>query len=126
MTIQIQLWQSRVLFGLCLGVIALWLSLFLSYRRIYFETVDNNPWATYGDGGFPLTAFEYPSMGSDIPPAKSWPPFAANLFFWLAVAIPAMFLIPARFFTKIFQSILILGTAITTLIGFVYLLLKFD
>ncbi len=128
MTSLTQLGYSRVLCGLYFGVIALWLSLFLSYRQIHFEMVGNNPWAAFATGGFPLTAFEYPipPMGGDIPSAKSLPPFAANLLFWLAIAIPAMFLIPARFFTQTFQSMLIPATAILTLMGFVYVLLLFD
>ena len=78
--------KNKIISALGIGVILQWLSLFLSYRELPNAYANiNNPIAI---GGFPFKTFDYPvpPMGSNWPPADTWPTFFLNLAIWLVIA----------------------------------------
>lgn len=111
----------------CLGIVALWCSVFLSYRRAIPPSEDLH--GTFAAGGFPFVAFAYPvpPMGSDLPPIGSLAPFLANLVFWTLAAAVLSFavrreLLRARPFRRLAAALAVS----TSVIGAFYLLLQFD
>lgn len=96
---------------IALGLIGLWVSLWLSYQPLPVPRVPNQldlsvkPFPVSGTGRFPFRAFLYPAppLGWDRPPAEQLPLFGANLLFWLAVGAIITLLAP-RFLILIRHS----------------------
>lgn len=111
-----------------IGVILQWLALFGSYRLLphfYDATVDFEPIAV---GGFPFKAFEYPypPMGGNWPPSDSWPAFFLNLLFWIIVGIIIRWRFGKKLENKKVIARIALMSIFLSMIGVVYLRLKFD
>jgi hypothetical protein len=120
--------MKRILLSFGTGVILQWLTLFGSYRPLphfYDNVVDFEPVAV---GGFPFKVFEYPypPMGDNWPPAEAWPAFFLNLLFWIIIGI----IITWRFGDKLKNKKIVAGIVLMSIflsiIGAVYLRLKFD
>lgn len=113
--------------ALSLGIIMMWISLFISYRGLPYNYINFSNPAPAALGGFPLTVFKYPppALGSDVPPVESWGLFYLNLFFWVTVGI----IISAglrKHLSKQFPLKLFAASVIISLYGLGYLLVKFD
>ena len=112
--------------ALSLGVIMMWISLVVSYQNLpdIHSLSLSKPMAT---GGFPITAFEYPSgaLGNDVPPADSWGLFYLNLCFWIVVGTSIAILL-RKHLNKKRSYIFIVATIIISIYGIGYILLKFD
>lgn len=107
-----------------LASIALWISLFLSYRIAPNAYLTND--FPIANGGFPFRVFGYPgtSMGGDVPPLQSWPVFYLNVIFWTILSFgffPLLKRIP-----RAARTYILLTAMLTTLAGASYLLLQFD
>jgi len=119
--------KSKIISAISIGVILQWLSLFFSYRRLpnFYQGNINQPVAT---GGFPLKFFEYPvpPMGSNWPPANSWPMFIINLTIWLLVAFIIFWLLGKKVENKKVMAISVISAVVLSLLGIFYIMLKFD
>ncbi|EKE05561.1 MAG: hypothetical protein ACD_19C00217G0001 [uncultured bacterium] len=118
--------KNKIISGLKIGIILQWLSLFFSYQKLpnAFEDI-NKPIAT---GGFPFKVFEYPvsPMGNNWPPSDMWPMFFANLAIWLVVGILIALIFGKKLENnKVFKTIT-LSAIILSIIGILYIMLKFD
>ena len=109
---------------LSLGVIMMWLSLFLSYQELPNANDLSRPIAI---GGFPITVFEYPpgALGNDEPPIDSWGLFYLNLGFWIIIGAVIAILLRKYLNRKIFYTFFITSIVIS-IFGLGYLFIKFD
>lgn len=121
--------------ALALGVVATWVSLWLSTIplpiddarvRQYLDQGGSVPLS--GRGGWPLPAFKYPvsPLGGDIPNADAAFPFLLNLLFWVAVCALILWPLPSRFFRPAVERGAIGLAALLTIFGVFFLLIKFD
>lgn len=111
--------------ALALGIIMLWISLFVSNQELLNDYSDfRKPVAI---GGFPIKAFEYPlgALGGNVPPADSWGLFYLNLGFWIIVSVGITMLLRKHLDKKISYKFLAISIAIS-IYGLGYLLVKFD
>lgn len=110
--------------ALSLGVIMMWIALFVSCRDLPDIYNLSKPVAT---GGFPITAFEYPPsvLGSNVPPANTWGLFYLNLFFWIIIGTGVAILL-CRHLNKKMLSLFFVVSVVISIYGLGYLLLKFD
>jgi hypothetical protein len=111
--------------ALSLGIIMMWISLFISYQRAspaYDDLV--HPMA---HGGFPVRVFDYPPsvMGSDVPPIDTWGLFYLNLGFWVAIGAGIAMVLCKHLNNKVSFKLFIASVAIS-LYGLGYLSLEFD
>lgn len=113
--------------GLSLGVILMWLSLVVSNKNLPYNYIDFSNPAPAAIGGFPITAFEYPlgALGSNVPPTDSWGLFYLNLGFWIILGA-AVSIILRKYFSRQVSFKLFASSAIISLCGLGYLMLKFD
>lgn len=112
---------------LSLGIIMMWLSLFVSYQGLLYNHIDFSNPAPAALGGFPITAFEYPpgALGGDVPPFDTWGLFYLNLIFWIVVGV----VVAALFRQKIIKQLpfkLFSASVLISLYGLGYLFVKFD
>ena len=118
--------RNITIVALSLGIIMTWISLVVSYQN--FPDIHSlslsKPIAT---GGFPITAFEYPSgaLGNNVPPVDSWGLFYLNLFFWIVVGT-SVATIFRRHLNKKMSYIFFIASFIISIYGLGYILLKFD
>ena len=119
---------QQVVMVIGLGSIFLWVSLFLSYRKIKPSSQDM--YDPIAQGGFPFTAFHYPTppLGDDTIPSASWPPFLLDFLFWTIVSFVIVKWIMPNFWIKrkIDTLFFLTGAGLFTFIGFIYLLLMYD
>lgn len=118
--------NNKFLWIFGLGNIGLWLSLFLSYQGLPATDDINDVFAV---GGFPFKAFDYPSppMGNDVPPTSMWPAFVADYFVWIASAAIGVSFLPSKVIDHLpKRTICVVLGVLLMLIGFGYLILKFD
>lgn len=113
-----------------IGNILLWISLFVSERDVPGLTPDlYDVEKIVAKGGFPLTAFNYPTppMGNDVPPFSMWPNFYLNMIFWFLIAILIFFIFPKKIREdqKFLRLIFLFGLAFM-FGGFGYLMARFD
>ena len=116
--------RNITIVALSLGIIMMWISLFISYQRLPDANSLSRPIAT---GGFPITIFEYPpgALGNDSPPIDSWGLFYLNLGFWIIIGTGIAILLRKRLNKQV--SYIFLVTSITiSIYGLGYLLIKFD
>ncbi len=112
---------------LSLGIMMMWISLFVSYRGLPYNYIDFSNPAPSALGGFPITAFEYPpaALGSNVPPTDSWGLFYLNLFFWLVVGVAITILFRQKI-TKQLSFKLFCASILISLYGLGYLFAEFD
>ena len=110
--------------ALSLGVIMMWISLFISYQELSDAYNLSKPVAT---GGFPVAAFEYPpgALGNNIPPIDSWGLFYLNLGFWIIIGTGIAMLL-RKHLNKQASYIFLVASIIISIYGLGYILIKFD
>lgn len=111
--------------ALSLGIIMMWVSLFVSYQRAspaYDDLV--HPMA---HGGFPIKAFDYPpsALGSDVPPIDTWGLFYLNLGFWVIIGAGAAMAL-RKYLNNQVPFKLFIASVIISLYGLGYLFAQFD
>ncbi|MFA6097452.1 MAG: hypothetical protein WC788_07545 [Candidatus Paceibacterota bacterium] len=111
--------------ALSLGIITMWLSLFISYQQIlpaYDDLI--HPVAR---GGFPVKAFDYPPsvMGGDEPPIETWSLFYLNLDFWIVIGSGAAMIFRKNLNSQISFK-LFSASVFISLYGIGYLFWQFD
>ncbi len=113
--------------ALSLGIIMMWISLFVSYQRLPYNYIDFSNPAPAALGGFPITAFEYPpgALGSDEPPINTWSLFYLNLVFWIIVGTGVV-MMSRKYLNNRVPFKLFGASVIISLYGLGYLFLKFD
>jgi hypothetical protein len=117
--------KNKIISGISLGIILHWVSLFLSTQKILNADDMYGPCAT---GGFPLKIYEYPysPMGNDHPPIDTWPIFFLNLLIWIILGLLISLIFNKKFEDKKIIKILIITAIIMSMIGKIFLLIKFD
>lgn len=119
--------KNKIIPIVSLGISLNWLSLFFSYSRLpnFYQGNISQPIAT---GGFPLKIFEYPvpPMGSDWPPISAWPMFILNLIIWLFVAFIISWLLNKKVENRKVMIISIILAIVLSILGLLYIMLKFD
>ncbi len=112
--------KLRLALGLTAGITLHWLVLILSYRPYS----NNLPFAS---GGFPIHVFDYPlpPMGNGIP-LERLDGLLYHFIFWTILTFIISFLLPKKWVTKNATIIATSLAVITTIIGIIYLLIKFD
>jgi len=113
--------------ALSLGIIMMWVSLFVSYQRLPYNYIDFSNPAPAALGGFPITAFEYPpgALGSNEPPINTWSLFYLNLVFWIIVGTGAAMIL-RKYLNNQVSFKLFISSVIISLYGLGYLFLEFD
>lgn len=108
-----------------LVVIVQWVVLIFSERSLPQQDIWLDPMSV---AGFPFKSLYFPSppLGGDYVPLSMWPKFYVNYGFWLLIIIFIYLLFPVRFKTKKIQKRLLIVASVLTLLGCLYLLLKFD
>lgn len=113
---------------LSLGVIMMWISLFVSNQELpninYIDFANPAPVAL---GGFPIAAFEYPpgALGGDVPPFDTWGLFYLNLIFWIVIGA-GIVVVFRKYLNKQMSLKLFIVSVIISLYGLGYLSVKFD
>jgi hypothetical protein len=125
--------SQRIAAVVCGGIVLTWLSLILSYRAnpdfvmdLAFNFNPQVPASVYGTGGFPFKVYDYPMPPLGPGPYQSVLPLVGNFLVWtLGCAVLAWALrtrgLPAPFVVRMYGAAIV-----TTVIGLVYLGLKFD
>ncbi len=110
--------------ALSLGVVMMWIALFISHQDLPDIYGLSKPVAT---GGFPITAFEYPpgALGNNNPPVDSWGLFYLNLYFWIVIGASISVLL-RKHLNKKKSYIFLAASIVMSIYGLGYLLLKFD
>lgn len=110
--------------ALSLGIIMMWMALFVSNQKLPNYNDLTQPEAR---GGFPVTAFEYPpaALGGNFPPIDSWGLFYLNLVFWI-IAGASIAVIFCKYSNKQTLFNLFAASFIVSLYGLGYLFAKFD
>ena len=116
--------RNITIVALSLGIIMMWISLFISYQRLPDANSLSKPIAT---GGFPITIFEYPpgALGNDSPPIDSWGLFYLNLGFWIIIGTGIAILL-RKHLNKRISYICLIVSIIISIYGLGYLFIKFD
>lgn len=118
--------KNKILSAVSFGVILQWFSLFFSYRELpnAYENI-NKPIAT---GGFPFRTFEYPvpPMGSDWPPADTWPTFFLNFAIWLVIGLVISLLFGKKLENKKMIKTIGILAVLLSVFGVFYIMFKFD
>lgn len=126
--------KLRLGLGLTAGTVLHWIALIASYRSVNFlyrklpeQLIDMGTAPFSGVGGFPIRVFEYPHppLGTGVP-LTSMDSFFLHLLIWVAVATLIAFILPKNWVTKNATIIATSLAVIATIIGVVYLLVKFD
>jgi len=86
----------------------------------------NNPNSIYATGGFPFKVYDYPLPPMGPGPEQSEIPFLMNFIFWLLVTILFFLLLKKQADNKKIMAVSITAAVLSTVIGLVYLVLKFD
>lgn len=119
--------RRKIIASISLGVIAQWLSLFFSYKKLpsAYQNIIDQPIAT---GGWPLKIFEYPfpPMGHDWPPVGDWPMFFLNLLIWIAIGFMLTLFLGKKLVGKRILIYLIFSAIILSVLGLFYIMIKFD
>lgn len=120
--------RTVALTTLSLGIVFTWLALWGSYHALppINEMKHGDILAT---AGFPFHTFNYPypPLGGDEPPLDTWQWFYANEVFWLATAAGVVTIVKQKLFAKTsLMTGLFVVTPIVSVIGLIYLLLRFD
>ncbi len=113
--------------ALSLGIIMMWVSLFVSYRGLPYNYINFSNPAPAALGGFPITAFEYPpaALGGNEPPIGTWRLFYLNLGFWIVVGSGTAMLL-RKYLNNQVSFKLFIASVIVSLYGLGYLFLEFD
>ncbi len=119
-----------------LGYALTWISLILSYREnplfnpsgeagaLRFDITD--PTTIFATGGWPFKVYDYPVPPMGPGPEQSELPFLANLIVWTALSFVILRLAKEEKLPKNLDAKLVTLAVVLTIIGCVYLLLKFD
>lgn len=118
--------KNKIVPAMSIGIILQWLSLFFSYRELPSAYQDIKK--IIATGGFPLKIFEYPvpPMGSDWPPANTWPTFFLNFTIWLAIGLLISILLAKKLEDKRLIKSLGILAILLSVIGIFYIMFKFD
>lgn len=111
--------------ALSLGIIMMWISLFVSYQLVL--PIGNDLIRPTAHGGFPIKAFDYPpgAMGSNEPPIDTWKLFYLNLGFWLVIGAGATMML-RKYLNNQVSFKLFSASVLMSLYGLGYLFAQFD
>jgi hypothetical protein len=119
-----------------LGYVLTWISLILSYREnslfnpsgeagaLRFDITD--PTTVFATGGWPFKVYDYPVPPMGPGPEQSELPFLANFVVWTAISCLIFYLVKENKLPKRIDEKLVALAIVMTVVGFVYLLFKFD
>ncbi len=128
--------QDKIAIGF--GIALTWVSLIVSYREtgalegVQFGSENpytfnpNNPATVFATGGFPFKAYDYPMPVMGPGPEQSTLPLIGNFLFWILLCYGVLLLIKKHVYSLWLERLGILVAFFSTVIGLLYLLIRFD
>ncbi|MFH1535400.1 MAG: hypothetical protein ABIF80_05495 [Patescibacteria group bacterium] len=121
----------------CLAIILVWTSLWVSFSDLpinqdaldtYWHSPETLKTPMVSQAGFPFRTFYFPlaSMGNDIPDQGSFFPFALNTMIWFMFSYLVVRFLPKKWLSKRIEQSFIYSSFILSLVGLLWIILKYD